>query len=173
MNLDGVLADLEFFCNVAVAQALVEHDEQLFLALGQFFGCCAGFGVGVVEQENLQGVGDFSGACRLGHVSVCAGFNRQVFKVTGRRGRKHQEWNAGVALLDFAHTRHAVGVWQLQVQADELRNAMGLNGGGNGCDSVELNDFGVAVDSAYQHHNRFAHQGVVINNKNAHKSLEI
>jgi hypothetical protein len=50
---------------------------------------------------------------------------------------------------------------------------MRLNGGGNRCDSVELNDFGIAVDSAYQHHNRFAHQGVVINNKNAHKCLGI
>ena len=39
---------------------------------------------------------------------------------------------------------------------------MRLNGGGNGCDSVEFNDFGIAVDSAYQHHNRFAHQGVVL-----------
>jgi hypothetical protein len=66
-----------------------------------------------------------------------------------------------------------VGVWQFQVQADELRNAMRLNGGGNGCDSVEFNYFGIAVDSAYQHNNRFAHQGVVINNKNAHKCLEI
>jgi hypothetical protein len=65
-----------------------------------------------------------------------------------------------------------VGVWQFQVQTDEFRNAMGLNSGCNGCNSVELNDFGVAVDSANQHHNRFAHQGVVINNKNAHKKSQ-
>jgi hypothetical protein len=84
VNLDGVLADLEFFCNIAVAQAFVEHDEKLFLALGEFFGRCAWFGVGVVQQENLQGVGDFSCACRLGHVGVCTGFNRKVFKITGR-----------------------------------------------------------------------------------------
>ena len=75
VNLDSVLADLEFFGNIAGAQTLVEHDEQLFLALGEFFRCCAWFGIGVVKQENLQGVGDFSGAGRLGHVGVCAGFN--------------------------------------------------------------------------------------------------
>ena len=85
MNLDGVLADLEFFGNVAIAQTLVEHDEQLFLALGEFFGRCARFGVGVVKQENFQRIRDFSGPGLLGHVGVSAGFNRQIFKVTGRR----------------------------------------------------------------------------------------
>ena len=38
VHLDGVLADFEFVGNVAVGQALVQHQNQLLLALGKLGG---------------------------------------------------------------------------------------------------------------------------------------
>ena len=42
VHLDGVLTDVEFFGNFAVGQALVQHQDQLLLAFGQFGRACWG-----------------------------------------------------------------------------------------------------------------------------------
>jgi hypothetical protein len=38
----------------------------------------------------------------------------------------------------------------------------------HGSNSVKFNNIGFAVEAANQHHNGFPHEGMVVNDKNAH-----
>jgi hypothetical protein len=60
-------------------------------------------------------------------------------------------------------------VREFEVQANEFRHAMSLNGRGHRGNAIEFNDLRFAVDSANQHDDGFAHQGVVVYYKNAHE----
>jgi hypothetical protein len=168
MNLHGVLADLQFFGDVAVAHALVEHHQQLLLPLGELFGRGAGFRVQFFAEEDAQHVGDLGGAGRLLDIGVRARLDGEVLVVLGRRGRQHHQGHVGELLLELAHAGNTVGVGQAQVQADQLGNALFLHGGHDGGEPVQLGHGGLAAQAADQHDNRFAHERVVIYYKNTH-----
>ena len=105
VHLDRVLADVELGGDVAVAHALVEHGDQLGLALRQLAvgGGHRLFGVGVGHQQAAQRGGEFGRAGRLLDVGVGAGFDAGFFHVGRRRGRIHRDRHVRIGLLD----RHA------------------------------------------------------------------
>ena len=99
MHLDGMLADLEFFGNVAVALALVDHRQQLTLPFGQFFRRGAGLRFLLAVQKDAQHAGNLDRARRSWDIGVRTRLDGPVFELM--RLRRRLDGRQAVQLVDL------------------------------------------------------------------------
>ena len=122
MNLDRVFADVEFSGDVSVAQTTVEHDDELFLTLGQFgLANHHSFFVATFRgKQTLNGCRNFSSRAGFFEVQIGTRFDAGFFGFASRHGGDHDQRDVAVHAFDFAHRARAFDARQQQVEHKQL-----------------------------------------------------
>ena len=173
MHLDGVFADVQLFGNVSVGQALVQHQDQLLLTLGQFgrSSRCGGVfsgGIFFADQQTTQSRNDLCRAVGFFNEHIGPGFHAPLFKFAGAGAGHNCQRHIGEFGLQDLNARHAQSVRQLKVKAKELGGTVLLHRGLDHVQLVDGDDLQAGFDPVNQHGQRIAHQGMVVNDVNSH-----
>lgn len=127
VHFGGGIGDAHSLRNFFVVQALVQHDQQLFLSLGQFdHRTLGGVGVGRVGQPFNQFEQDVAHAGGL--VDKVVGTGLQALVLHDFIVRKDDQRDLPVGLFDLLHAHHAAGIRQVQFGDHEFDGVMIFNG---------------------------------------------
>jgi len=160
--------------DLAVAQAPIQHHDELFLALGQL-GLAGGdaglFFARVGGEQAVDGGGDFAGGAGLFDVEVGAGLDAGLFGFTGRHGGDDHQGHFLVHAFDLAHRAGALDTRQQQIEDEQLGLPVFDDGRLQFAELFEFNHFGGGAQTTQQHGQSLTHQRMIVDHVHAHRVL--